>query len=217
MLKTGLRFFDKLGGFGENEVVLIKGPTGIGKKMLAYYLINNWIKKKKNVILVNADGSDEDILRIFKKYFKTDILNYPNFIIINAYETKMKIDEMKEKVEKIKLKNPIIVFDSLTGYLFKIEKVHLLKRGSAKKEDKLIEKIFSSKKRKKKRVVILIANSDLISKETIEKLEKEATTVIDLNFEENENHLKRKMNLKRKKSKQSSNFKITHLGIRVKG
>ena len=214
MIKTGIRFFDKNGGFVEKDKILIKGPTGIGKKMLAYYMINNWIKKKRNVILINADGSDERIIKIFKKYFKTNVLNYPNFIIINAYETKIDLKKIKSIVRHINLKDVIVVFDSLTGYFFNIEKTYLYKRSFKKKEVEAVKNIINFC-RKCRHVTMIIANNDLISEEAMKELEKNVTVVIDLDFKEEKNKLKRNMKLKNRKLEDETRFMITHLGLKV--
>jgi|GEM_PF-5142174 len=214
MIKTGLRFFDKTGGFEEKGIILIEGPTGIGKKMLAYQLINNWIKKKKNIILINADNTDERIIRIFKTYFKTNIFKYPNFIIINTYETKIPLKKIEETVKEIKLKNEIVVFDSLTGYLFNTEQTPFQKKQRQKIETKTVERIINYHKKNEK-ISVIIINNNLISKKTIEKLEKAARTVIKLNFKEDKEELKREMKLEKGKIKEKKKFLITNLGIRV--
>jgi len=214
LIKTGLRFFDKNNGFSENEKVLVEGPTGIGKKMLVYYFINNWIRKKKNVILINADGTDERIRRIFKRYFKTDVLDYPNFIIVNAYETKMDLNTIKKIIKGIKLKDVVVVFDSLTGYFFNTEKTYLYKRKSKQKEKEAIKQLINFCK-KCRHLFILIANNDLISEDALKLLRKNATTIIKMDFEDEKGRLRRKMNLKKGAKKFDANFLITYLGIKI--
>ena len=214
MIKTGIRFFDRNGGFLERDKILIEGPTGIGKKMLVYYMINNWIKKKKNIILINADGPDENIIKIFKRYFKTDILNYPNFIIINVYETGIDLKKLKKIVKGINLNNAVLVFDSLTGYFFNIEKTYMYKRAFKNKEMKIVKEIISFCK-KCKHMTIIIANNVVISKEAVRELEKKSTVVINLNFKEERDRLKRKIKMKSKEAEDEARFFITNLGLKI--
>ncbi len=223
-LKTGIPGFDKLigGGFPERSSILLVGPPGCGKSILAQRFIYEGLKEKQPAIYITLDTSPEDIVDNMN-HFGWNVEGKKDLQFIDAYswrvgkvqkkyavsnlsnvnELNIALSELIKKLNTSELKRSI--FDSVSTLLLYADPSLVVK----------LIPILIAKTKKAGYTQLLVLEEGVHDQKTVNTLNYLTDGVIKFKMDEEDRFFK----IERMKSTEHSakwvKFKVTNKGLKV--
>ena len=224
-LKTGVSGLDKMlkGGFPQKSSILLIGPPGCGKSILAQQFIYEGLKENQPAIYVTLDTSPEDVvegmkhfgLSLSKKINKLKFIDayswrvgkskekYAISNLSNINELNIALSELIKTINKSELKRSI--FDSVSTLLLYADPSLVVK----------LIPVMIAKIKKAGYTQLLILEEGVHDEKTVSTLNYLTDGVIKFKMEEDDRFLKIERMKATEHTAKWTKFKVTNKGLKV--